>query len=136
MIDVLQLSEPPLVERRGAVRTAVRFPVALDRADFAPMDGWALDVSASGMLVRTAAEPAVWCRLVATLPAIGRRDVRVVRRDGDRYGCLFAEALEPEELDSLLASPEAEAGFAQLRVEAACPPPSSSRRGMLRLWRR
>lgn len=128
-------------ERRAATRIPVRFPVALTRSGalFRPgapdVAAEALNLSATGMLVRMGDELTLWSRLTAALPAAGPRDVRVVRRDGDAYGCLFQAPLDPGELDAVLASDEAQAGLAALRAEAEAPPPPP-KRGLLRLWRR
>lgn len=126
---------PPLVERRAASRIPVSFAVSLDLPGGPTIEAHALDISASGLLVRAAVDLPIWSRLAASLPAVEPREVRVVRRDGDRYGCLFARPLEAEELDALLASRQAETGFARLRAEADAPPPQP-KRGMLKLWRR
>lgn len=128
-------------ERRGATRIPVRFPVVLTRSGalFRPgapgVAAEALNLSATGMLVRAGDGLALWSRFTAALPAAGPRDVRVVRRDGDAYGCLFQTPLGPEELDAVLASEEAQAGLARLRAEAEAPPPPP-KRGLLRLWKR
>lgn len=135
---VLQLLDEPAappVERRAATRLPVSFPVALDRSGGGPAQAQALNLSVTGLLVRVDGDLPVWSRLIAELPAVGPREVRVVRRDGSSYGCLFASPLETDEVEALLASPEAEAGFDRLRAEAESPPPPP-RRGMLRLWRR
>lgn len=140
-----RLSEPPTLpappsvpepaaERRGAARTPVRFDIGLEGLPWPVHDARALNVSASGLLIRTAIEPPLWSRLTAVLPAIGPREVRIVRRDGYRYGCLFGRPLDGEELDALLTCPEAEAGFAALRAEANAPQPPV-RGGVFRRWR-
>lgn len=133
--DLPPVAEPQPAERRGAARVPVRFAVRLDRPGHPPVEAEAENLSATGLLVRADRDLPVWSRLTAALPAAGPREVRIVRRDGDRYGCLFACPLEPDELDALLASPEAEAGFEALRAEAQAPPPPP-RRGLLRLWKR
>lgn len=133
----LHLAEPQppmaqLVERRAAARLPTRFPAPLEHRAYGAIGGWALNLSATGMLVRLDGELNIWSHATATLPALGPREVRVVRRDGSRYGCLFACPLEAEELDAVVASPEAQAGFAAMEAEAAAPPPP--RRGLLRMW--
>ena len=121
-------------ERRRAIRTEVRLPVSLARPGLAAA-GEAENVSMSGILVRLSLDLPVWARFTVTLPGAGARDVRIVRRDGDRYGCLFQTPLEPEEMDAVLESEEARAGFDRLQAEADAPPaPEPKRR--LRLWRR
>lgn len=123
------------VERRGAVRDPVFFPVMLERPGAEPVEAQALNLSATGLLLAASAELVVWSRLTATLPAIGQREVRIVRRDGDNYGCLFGCALDQEEFDAVIASPEAESGFARLRAAAEALPPPTPKRGLLGLWR-
>lgn len=122
------------VERRAATRTAVLFPVTLDRNGEVAVEVVAANISATGLFVRSAAELLVWGRFTVTLPDVGMRDVRIVRRDGDGYGCLFPEPLTVEELDAVLASAPAVAGVEQLRREAEAPPPPQRRK--LQLWRR
>lgn len=123
------------IERRGAMRDPVSFPVMLERPGAEPIEAQALNLSATGLLLAASAELVVWSRLTATLPAIGQREVRVVRRHNDRYGCLFGCALDQEEFDAVIASPEAESGFARLRAAAETLPPPTPKRGLLGLWR-
>lgn len=122
------------VERRGATRVDVLFPVTLDRNEEATVEVRAANVSATGLLVRSAVELPLWGRYTATLPEVGMRDVRIVRRDGDGYGCLFPEPLTTDEFDAVLASAPAKAGFERLRAEAEAPSPPPRRK--LQIWRR
>lgn len=99
------------------------------------MEGEAENISASGLLVRVDVDVPLWAWLTAGLPGAGMREVRVVRRDDERYGCLFQTPLAAEELDAVIESEEARAGFERLRAEAEAPPePEPKRR--LRLWGR
>ena len=122
---------PASVERRCAARVETCFPVALSRAGYDATAGEVANLSATGMLVRVEDELAIWSVMTAVLPGAGQREVRVVRRNGDAYGCLFQAPLEGDELEAVLRSDEALAGLERLR--AAPEPPS---RGRSRLWRR
>lgn len=121
-------------ERRGATRVLVSFVITLDRLETATIEAEAANISATGMFVRSPIELPLWARFTAALPAGSAREVRVVRRDGNGYGCLFQMPLNAEELEAVLASEEAVAGFDRLRAEGKAPPPKP--KGLLRLWRR
>jgi hypothetical protein len=122
---------PAAIERRCAARVETCFPVALSRAGCDATAGEVANLSATGMLVRVDDELAIWSVMTAVLPGAGQREVRVVRRNGDAYGCLFQAPLEGDEVEAVLGSGEALAGLERLR---AAPEPSGSRRP--RLWRR
>lgn len=88
-------------ERRGAQRAAASFLVLLDGLETAVVNVEAANISAAGMLVRSTQDLPVWARLSATLPAIGARELRVLRREHDAYGCLFQVPLTGGELDAI-----------------------------------
>jgi hypothetical protein len=132
------MSEPATqaAERRSAERVPVHFTVSLGRAGAEALGpATARNISAAGMLVRAEGELPLWARLSASLPEIGAREVRVVRRDGQDFGCLFLHPLESAELDAVLGSDDVRAGASRARAEADVPPPPE-KRGMLRLWKR
>ena len=53
------------------------------------------------MLVRSTHDLPVWTRSSATLPGIGTRELRVLRREHDAYGCLFQVPLTASQLDAI-----------------------------------
>lgn len=132
-----RMSEPAILpaERRGAARIAVRFPVLLERLETIVVETEAANISSTGVLVRSPVELPVWGRFTARLPGPDLREVRIVRRDGNSYGCLFQTPLEEEELNAVLASDEAMAGFERLRAEAEAPP-APERKSVLRFLSR
>ena len=107
------------VERRGAQRAAASFLVLLDGLESAVIDVEVANISTNGMLVRSTHDLPVWARFSATLPGIGARELRVLRREHDAYGCLFQVPLTAGELDAIHYGEAAVATAASVSVESA-----------------
>ena len=122
-----------LAERRSAARIDASFAVSLHRPGGEPVTGKVVNISVTGVLVQVDEILAIWSIVTITLPGGDPHDARVVRRDGDRYGCLFSTPLDDVEFDAVLGSPEALTGLERLRLALDAPVP---RRGMLRRLKR
>lgn len=97
------------IERRGAERVTTSFLALLDGLETAVVDVEVANISATGLLVRSAHDLPVWARLSASLPGIGARELRVLRREHDAYGCLFQVPLTAGELDAIRIAEVADA---------------------------
>lgn len=89
--------EPAGDERRNGERIDVSFTGTLE--ELCVRIG---NVSRSGLLLHIERDLVLWSERDIVLPGMAARRMRIVRRDGDFYGCLFRIPLDEAEVDALI----------------------------------
>lgn len=69
-----------------------------------PADATLIDLSARGCLLETNRELTAGTAIVVAIGGIGRVEARIVRREGNRYGCTFEVPIARPTRDAALAS--------------------------------
>ena len=105
---------------RSADRLAVDLSATLRKADLVPVDVGVEDLSASGFRIVTDEILPDGGEITIGISGLGRRRARVVRRDGNRFGCEFLEPVGTVELETaLLGQTLVHADFGLLTSEIA-----------------
>jgi hypothetical protein len=84
-----------------AVRVSLDCTGTFRDAQGIPIDVLVLDISRTGVSIRTDRLLQIGSSISLGLPALGRRDLHVVRRDGSVYGCSFRLPIGTEDLASV-----------------------------------
>ena len=115
MAIVATLFEVPAGDRRGAERRPVDRNSTIREVDRGePHTVLVHDLSCDGLQLETPLDLPLGTELSIGLPGVGTRTVRIVRRDGELYGCQFATAVPPGLLsDAFAASSVIEVPFAR-----------------------
>jgi len=110
------LFEAPSLDRREAERRLIHQDSTMrDLAKGAPHTVLVHNLSAEGLQLETPLDLALGTDVSVGLPGVGMRTLRVVRRDGNLYGCRFAKPVSPALLSqAFVASSVVEAPFARL----------------------
>ncbi len=85
--------------RRGDARAVVGHPSTLRVAGRAPAEILVEDLSGSGFLFSSGDHVAVGAQVRVGLVGAGTATATIVRRDGDRHGAAFLDALTAAQLD-------------------------------------
>lgn len=88
---------------RAADRRAMQADVTVRDEDSQPIDAEILDLSTSGCLIVVNRDLQVPSIVRIALPGTGRFAARVVRRQGDRFGCAFVDPLSQEAVSTARA---------------------------------
>ncbi len=99
-------------ERRDSARRAVARDTTLRDETSLPMAVVVEDLSQDGFRVETNADLALDAPVRIGLSGIGTREARVVRRDGQHYGCRFDQPLDLDTFyNAFLREPVVQGGF-------------------------
>lgn len=91
-------------DRRAGDRRPVAEPSTLRGPDDAPIDVIVGDLSVSGFNIQSPALLPIGAVVQIGLPGSGRFAARVVRQDGDKYGCEFVEYLSSAKVSEAFAA--------------------------------
>lgn len=129
MAIVATLIQAPSGDRRGAKRRPIDRNSTIRELDGGePHTVLVHNLSCDGLQLETSLELALGTELSIGLPGVGTRTVRVVRREGELYGCRFAAPVPPDLLS------EAFAAASVVQISFARPQPGSFPEPHVRKW--
>ena len=101
-----KLSARPLsrFDRRAGDRRSVAGKSTLRGPGNEPIDVTVGDLSVSGFNIESVIPLPIGATVQLGLPGSGRFEARVVRREGDRYGCEFVDYLSDADVDAAFSS--------------------------------